>query len=691
MPARTVLFNRAMTAVGAVAVLGCFGFVAADIAAGQGFGSLAWVGLGIAPMLLLGAYVTHRRPAHPEARLLLLVGASLAVNELLGRLLDPVPSGAAPPVWVLLNLLYQYATVVTVAGVAALVALYPDGVGERPWHSAVVRAGWWVALSLPVLMLLANDRLVTIYWVAPPDSAPPNPWAQPWFGLLAGPLEYLYQTSILVVVGVVVLAIRYVRAGAETRRRTRLLLIVMAAGLVSLAVDVALRSIGVYSPLFAAAYLVFVLLITATIALGIVQFRLFDIDLVVRRSVVYALLSLAITALYLALAVGPGLAFGRLIPVEIAVLLTIAAAIAFHPVRRRMNAWADRLVFGERVSRYRLLTDFGADLDCEVRVDEVLPALADAVARGLRSSWVRVRLRGTGDDDWLTDPVGVAGTPTGPAELVQLLRRGGEVVGRIECGSAPEPYTEADRELLATLAAQAATAIANARLTAQLADRLGELERSRARIVSAQDTERRRIERDIHDGVQQDVVALILRMGLSRSQVARGDVPADDAIAALQADAGDLLGDLRELARGIRPAVLSDSGLVAALQARVAKMPLPVALRADKSLRSRRFGADVEAAAYFLVCEALTNAAKHAAATTVLVDLSTAGPSLVVRVQDDGRGSGPPAGVPGSAGGGVGLVNLRDRVEALGGTLTVVTEPDRGTAVQASLPLTGGT
>lgn len=687
MPARTVLFNRAMTAVGAVALLGCLGFVAADIAAGAGGGGLAWVGLGITPMFLLGAYVAHRRPAHPEARLMLLVGASLAVSELLSDLLEPVPSGAAPAGWVLLNLLYQYTIVVVVAGMAALVALYPDGVGERPWHAAVVRVVWWVALSLPVLMLLAGDRLAVIYWLGSPETAPPNPLGMPWLAFLAVPTEFLYQTSVLAAVGVVVLAIRYLRAAEEPRRRMRLLVVVMSIGVLGLVADIALRQAGVFSPLFNAWYLMSMVLITASIALGIVQFRLFDIELVIRRSIVYALLSMAITVVYLALAVGPGLAFGRMIPVEVAVLLTIAAAVAFHPVRRRVNSWADRLVFGERVNRYRLLTDFGADLDCEVQVDEVLPALADAVARGLRSTWVRVRLRGTGDDDWLTEPEGLAGSPTGSPELVQPLRRADEVVGRIECGPAPDPYTDADRELLATLAGQAATAIANARLTAQLADRLGELERSRARIVSAQDTERRRIERDIHDGVQQDVVALILRMGLSRSQVARGDLTADAAIAGLQADAGELLGDLRELARGIRPAVLSDSGLVAALQARVAKMPLPVALRADKSLRSRRFGADVEAAAYFLVCEALTNAAKHAAATSVLVDLSTAGSSLVVRVQDDGCGSGSPAGVNGFAGGGVGLVNLRDRVEALGGTLTVVAGADRGTAVQALLPL----
>lgn len=133
--------------------------------------------------------------------------------------------------------------------------------------------------------------------------------------------------------------------------------------------------------------------------------------------------------------------------------------------------------------------------------------------------------------------------------------------------------------------------------------------------------------------------------------------------------------------------MLTDSGLVAALRARVAKMPLPVSLRADKSLRSTRFAADVEAAAYFLVCEALTNAAKHAAATAVVVELSTTGSALIVDVRDDGglpERRPPVNGAPG-----VGLLNLRDRVEALGGSLTVVTEAHRGTSVRARLPLNG--
>lgn len=685
MPDPTVLWNRGLTAVGAVALLGCAGQIVAQAAAGGGLTGLGWLGLGITPLFLLGAYVAYRRPAHPEARRMLLVGSGLAVGELLGHLLTPVPIGITGPGWFALNLLYQYATVIIVAGVTAMVALFPDGVGERPWHRTAVRAVWWVQLSLPVLMVLGSQRLVVVHWIVGPASAPPNPLRIPALGFLSLPAEFLYQSSVLVIVGLAVLASRFAGADRALRARMRLLVIVVSAGVLGLLVDLALRVAGIGSPMFVAVYVTFLLLITVTIAVGIVQFGLFDIELVIRRSVVYALLSLAITAAYLALAVAPGLAFGRMIPVEIAVLLTIAAAAAFHPIRRRMNAWADRLVFGERISRYRLLTDFGADLDREVRVDEVLPALAVTVARGLRSSWVRVRLRGAGDD-WLAEPVGVAGIPAGSPDLAQPLRRGDELVGRIECGPAPEPYSDADRELLATLAGQAVTAIANARLTAQLADRLGELERSRARIVSAQDTERRRIERDIHDGVQQDVVALILRLGLSRNQVARGDLAADEALAALQADARELLGDLRELARGIRPAVLADSGLVAALQARVAKMPLPVALRADGSLRTMRFTADVEAAAYFLVCEALTNAAKHAAANSVVVELVATGSALTVSVQDDGAGMvGSP--VDGSAG--MGLVNLRDRVEALGGSLAVVTGADRGMLVRASLPLAG--
>jgi signal transduction histidine kinase len=279
----------------------------------------------------------------------------------------------------------------------------------------------------------------------------------------------------------------------------------------------------------------------------------------------------------------------------------------------------------------------------------------------------------------------VSGTLSGLPALRVPLERGGEAVGHIECGAKDGGYQPGDRELLATLAGQAATAIANVQLTARLAEQVAELARSRARIVAAQDTERRRIERNLHDGAQQHVVALIMKLRLARNQVGRGDRSADEVFDELRSDARELLTDLRELAHGIHPPVLSDQGLVAAVEARVDRLPLEVRVHADAAMRSRRLSEDVEGAAYFVICEALTNVVKHSAARTAGIDLSTQDGQLTVLVHDDGVGL--VAGANGH-----GLTNLRDRVEALGGRLRVSSEPDSGTRVLAELPVgpTGG-
>ena len=259
------------------------------------------------------------------------------------------------------------------------------------------------------------------------------------------------------------------------------------------------------------------------------------------------------------------------------------------------------------------------------------------------------------------------------------LRRDEDVLGRIECGPKPGGYEAADRELLMTLAAQSATGIANVRLTAQLSERLDELSRSRVRIVAAQDAERRRIERDLHDGVQQGVVALIAKLRLARNKFGRGEL-SDAELAELQRDARELSVDLRELAHGIHPPVLSDNGLVAAIEARAGRLPLDVSVVADEALRGRRLGQDVEGAAYFVACEALTNVVKHAAASATTVELTATDGCLRLLIRDNGRGiNGEPAGR--------GLANLRDRIEALGGRLRVEGLDGCGTGVYAELPL----
>jgi len=307
-----------------------------------------------------------------------------------------------------------------------------------------------------------------------------------------------------------------------------------------------------------------------------------------------------------------------------------------------------------------------------------MPRLAGAVREGLGARWVRVSLPGEGAT-WPAENQETAGTPDGAATLTQDLRRGEELIGRIECGPKDGGYTAEDRQLLATLSGQAATAIANVGLTAQLSERLGELARSRNRILSAQDAERRRIERDLHDGAQQQVVALITKLRLARNQVERNESPAP-LLAEMQADVRELLTELRELAHGIHPPVLSDNGLVAAVEARAGRLPVPVVVRAAETLRRQRFPEDVEGAAYFVVCEALTNVLKHADASGTEIELAATGEVLSIDVSDDGAGFGVP-------GRGTGLTNSRDRVEALGGRLGIDSRPGAGTRLHAGLPL----
>jgi signal transduction histidine kinase len=230
------------------------------------------------------------------------------------------------------------------------------------------------------------------------------------------------------------------------------------------------------------------------------------------------------------------------------------------------------------------------------------------------------------------------------------------------------------------VAAQATTAVANVRLASQLKEGLEQLSTSRVRLIAAQDAERRRIERDLHDGIQQEVVALIAGLRLARNRLARDQLTADE-LSDLQDQAREMLRDLRELAHGIHPPVLSDNGLVAALESRVTRFPIPVEIIADDGLRDERFSEEVEGTAYFVACESLTNVAKHAGAEGVQIKLSRFYNLLSLAVEDSGRGF-----VPNGARSG-GLANIRDRVEALHGRLTIDSHVGAGTTVSAELPL----
>ena len=198
--------------------------------------------------------------------------------------------------------------------------------------------------------------------------------------------------------------------------------------------------------------------------------------------------------------------------------------------------------------------------------------------------------------------------------------------------------------------------------------------------MQAEEAGRRRIERDIHDGVQQELVALLAKARLARNQLARDPGLAATTLAELQADTRQALEDLRELAHGIHPPVLTDRGLLEAIEGQLARLPVPVYVEADGLGRDSRYPAEIEGAAYFLVCEAVTNALKHAAANRIDVRLAALPGGLRVEIADDGRGF-EPSGVAGS-----GLRGLADRVEALGGQLEIVSRPAVGTRLIAVLP-----
>ena len=312
---------------------------------------------------------------------------------------------------------------------------------------------------------------------------------------------------------------------------------------------------------------------------------------------------------------------------------------------------------------------------------DLLTRLAAAVRDGLNATWVRIFLAGP-DFGFEASPTGVAGNGQGEAAASCDLKRADETLGRIDVGPRRGgDYSDAERTLLNTVASQAAAFVANVRLSAQLAQQLNDLTASRERLVAAQDNERKRLERDLHDGIQQNVVAQIAGLRLARNRLQRGELTPDE-LAGLQDQAKETLTDLRELAHGIHPSVLSDNGLVAAIESSVAKFPIPLTVEADDAVRAERFPEDVETTAYYVVREALANTAKHANATSASVGLARKDGHLRIAIADDGCGIGTLA--PATSGG---LVNIRDRVAALRGMLSVSGRDPSGTTVTVDLPV----
>src|SRR4051812_7156662 len=321
--------------------------------------------------------------------------------------------------------------------------------------------------------------------------------------------------------------------------------------------------------------------------------------------------------------------------------------------------------------RARLARSAVGDLVVALRRDPAPDAVRDAMARALGDPSLQVAF-------WLPDHGGYAdagGHPVDPGDDRERVTTMVDLSGERVAVLLHDPSLRGEPELLDAVGAAAGFALENARLHAEVLAGVEELRGTRARIIEAAQGERRRLERDLHDGAQQRLVALSLRLGMLEARFGT-DPEARSALAQARSELGESLSELRELARGIHPAVVTGHGLAAALAGLAARAPVPVRVTVDLDARLPE---PIELAAYFLVSEGLTNVAKYARASTASIDVTRANGDLVVEVSDDGVGGA-------NADGGTGLRGLADRVEALGGCLRLESPAGGGTRMRAQIP-----
>ena len=434
-----------------------------------------------------------------------------------------------------------------------------------------------------------------------------------------------------------------------------------------------------------------VALVPIAIGIAIFRYHLYDIELVISKTLVYGSLATFITGVYVAIVVGIGSLAdrGARPSLALSLLATAIVAVAFQPVRERVQRLANRLVYGRRATPYEILSEFSARMAATSSAEDLLLPMARILAQGTGAAradvWLKVGNDLRDETIWPPDapPFPALPATAGPLTLAGADRilpvvHQGELLGALSVSKRPgEPLTPTEDKLLADLAAQAGLVLRNAGLREQLLARLEEIRASRQRLVAAQDQERRRIERNIHDGAQQQLVALAIKLSLTESLIGADSGGERELLAELRKEAADAVEDLRDLARGIYPPLLVGDGLVAALRAQAKKSPVPTAVTADGVARYPR---DVEAVVYFCVLEALQNISKYAGATRARVRLAASGNELGFEVADDGAGFDPDAKAYGT-----GLQGMADRLNALGGTLDVWTSPGAGTVITGRL------
>jgi signal transduction histidine kinase len=623
---------------------------------------------------ILGIVIVNKRPRNAIGWVFIVAGAALALAgfgqsyALHGLVAEPgsVPAGQALA-W-LSNVLWP----IPIVCLTLLFLLFPTGHLSSPRWRPVV----WLVIAVYAVLTVVSIIFATAGWSDPFEG----------FDVAAGTLGDLGWIAIVIavfgqivalVLSVVSLVVRY--RGSTADERLQLKWFVSAAAIAALAFSV---GFFVDSAIVSAIVSISLMFLYVAIGIAMLKHNLYDIDLIINRTITYGAIAAFITAIYVIVVVVIGAFIG--VTEGVSLLATAVVAVAFQPIRRRAQQFANRLVYGERATPYEVLSRFSEHVGETYSGEDILVRMARLLAEGTGATSAVVWLR-IGDEvrpaaTWPTNGAMATAIPLAADEPPVVdgatasipVRHQRELLGLLTVTKPPsEPLSPVEEKLVADLAGQAGLVLANSRL-------IEDLRASRQRLVAAQDAERRRLERNLHDGAQQQLVAMAVRLRLARTTASKDLAEADRMLEQLEGDVSDALENLRELARGVYPPLLADRGLAAAIEAQARRSPVPVHVEADGI---GRYPQELETALYFCTLEALQNAAKYAEAKEVAVRLAEDHGELVLSIRDDGRGfdrAETPLGA--------GLQNMADRLAALGGTLTVRSRPGAGTTIEGRAP-----
>lgn len=671
--------NRRLASV-ALTVLAAGALVTGLIIDFDGF--YPWV-IPTAATLVVGGVLTYRLPSNRVGWLLMLFGAGASVSALIQVLAtgvdDEILAGWMDAIG------YSFNTLAVVYSLGAVLLRFPGGeLLSRRWRSAEFAL-------LATAALGGSAALLNGGWGGDAAQAaaesPLRAATAPLGGVLSSGFYVLMSLSLsLAAVSVIV---RYRRSRGDERLQMKwltyaggfLLIVLFGLLLASSITGEALLNVDGATALLVAVAMTG---IPIAVAVAILKYRLYDIDVVISRTLVLAVLAGFITLVYALVVVGVGALFGGdseglVLPI----LATAIVAIAFEPVRNMAQGWANRLVYGRRATPYEVLSDLTGRLSHGEEGEGLLGRMAERMGDGTGAERTTI---------WLGSPGTMTPGASWPFEssagrTIELaddnvfpVTHDGAIVGAFEVvkprGSA---LSTAERSLIDDLAGSAGAVLGYQRLNDSLHEKAAELAQSRARLVDAQDQERRKLERDLHDGAQQLIVALKVKIGLAKAMAAKQDAePLVELLGGLSDEAQDALEEVRALAKGIYPPVLESDGLASAVSALAAGAAVDVVVRCEGL---GRFERDIETALYFEISEAVTNAVKHAAGP-IQVDLVGTADVVSFSVSDSGPGFDV-----GEANGGSGLQNLRDRIDAVGGVVEIESSPGSGTVVRGEIPL----